>query len=146
MVLSAVFSCFHVSDRILWIVRLSIWCDILRKPFLLFWYKCSLWLKDEMIRIWWTKVKGQGHCNLAKHIFGHNSHLYGNTFQRLIGQSDEVMKFDVQEVRTWMQHHSSETATWLVCRGRQPHYNYLCYEILLKHLSALEFALSSKLI
>ena len=55
------------------------------REFLLFWYKYKLWLKDELIRIWLTKVKGQGHCNLTKHVFGHNSLLYGNTFQCLIG-------------------------------------------------------------
>jgi len=31
------------------------------------WYKHSLGLKDELIRFWWSKVKGQVHCDVTKH-------------------------------------------------------------------------------
>ena len=38
--------------------------------FLQIWYIYSLGLKDELIRFCWPKVKGQGHCELTKHISG----------------------------------------------------------------------------
>ena len=46
------------------------------KEFLQIWYKCPLWLKCALIRIWWQRVWGRGHCVLTKHIFGHYSNNY----------------------------------------------------------------------
>lgn len=31
--------------------------------------KHSLGLKDELIRVWWTEGKGQGHCDLLNEYF-----------------------------------------------------------------------------
>lgn len=35
------------------------------------WCKYLLWLNDEAIRIWWPKVRAQGHCD-----FWHNSKIW----------------------------------------------------------------------
>lgn len=41
------------KSRLLWPQRG--YCDISQ-----IWYKCPLWLKEELITIWWPKVRGQG--------------------------------------------------------------------------------------
>lgn len=39
------------------------------------WHKCSVDIKDEPVRIWWSEVKGQQHCEVhlllsdAKYLF-----------------------------------------------------------------------------
>ena len=37
------------------------------REYLQIWYKCSLWLKEEVIGIWWLKVEGQHHSDLIQH-------------------------------------------------------------------------------
>lgn len=50
--------CFtFVSER----TSLSHVCE----EFCQIWYKCPLWLVDELIRIWWSKVRGQAHCDIT---------------------------------------------------------------------------------
>ncbi len=44
------------------------------REFLQICHKRPLELKDELIRIWWSKMKG--HCDLTKHVFGHDSRIH----------------------------------------------------------------------
>ena len=52
-------------------------------------YKHSLWLTDELIRIWWSKVNSKIHSDLTKHYFGlvnataprHLKGIYSNLVQ-----------------------------------------------------------------
>ena len=34
------------------------------------------WHLDEVVRIWWPRVRGQSHCDLTNHIFEHNSRIH----------------------------------------------------------------------
>ena len=38
--------------------------------------KCPMWLVDELIRIRWPKVQGQGHFDHTIHTLGHDSGIY----------------------------------------------------------------------
>lgn len=99
------------------------------------------WHLDEVVRIWWPRVRGQSHCDLTNHIFGHNSRIH-----III-----TMRFDIQmcnRIKWWshgvwypkgqrlnalwhhynlqkivlavIQPHSSGTEAWLV-RGAYEH-------------------------
>ncbi len=59
------------------------------------WHKRPLGLQDELVLLWWLKVKGQGHCHFIKQAFGHSSR-----FCRVImikfhtsGSYDKIMKW-----------------------------------------------------
>lgn len=45
------------------------------REFLQIGYKSPPWLKDGLITVCWSKVRGEGHCDLTKHISVHNSRI-----------------------------------------------------------------------
>lgn len=64
------------SHSLVWVISYACEYSIqdMNREFHYILHKHLFWLKELLIKILWTKVKGQ--CGLAEHISGHNSQIH----------------------------------------------------------------------